>query len=409
MKKLKAQAFLLLIISLLSALCIPVSAATQESSNEAAYEACIAYGEVQDRNEDIYEAVAVPRSEASKVSLAALSDRRIASRFYELIFGKAQKKSTDRKVLLLCPAGDAFGVKISGSGIRVTHSGSEQENESCPLIENDKIVKIDGKEVYTVDEVKKLLNASGGKSLNFTVEREGKTLSIPITPTKLGECYRLGVSITDGTTGIGTITYFDPQTQAFGGLGHGICDGKTGKVLNMTGGEATTVILGGAVKGEAGAPGELRGVLTEKSIGTVLSNTECGIFGYLTPEACQRLSAQAEPIEIGTSNEVREGEATIISTVKSGKSQAFKIEINDIDRSSDGSKSFRIKVSDPTLIALTGGIVRGMSGSPIIQDGKLIGAVTHVMVADPTEGYGIFIENMLNAADNANNSSQKAA
>ena len=148
-------------------------------------------------------------------------------------------------------------------------------------------------------------------------------------------------------------------------------------------------------KGEEGKPGELSGLLTDKVVGELYANTECGVFGKLdtVPD-----SLCATAIKIAHRDEVHEGEATILSTVKVGTAKEFKIEISSINKSSTGTKSFKIKVTDPTLIAITGGVVRGMSGSPIIQDGKLVGAVTHVMVAEPTEGYGIFIENMLSAA-----------
>ena len=165
----------------------------------------------------------------------------------------------------------------------------------------------------------------------------------------------------------------------------------------MTRGTATGVILAGASRGERGKPGELRGVLTDKSIGTISSNTECGVFGSLSKDGIERLEL-SEAIPVAAREDVHTGSAKIISTVKSGMREEYDIEIVDIDYSSSGNKSFRIHVAAPDVIALTGGIVRGMSGSPIIQDGKLVGAVTHVLVANPTEGYGIFIENMLSAA-----------
>ena len=174
------------------------------------------------------------------------------------------------------------------------------------------------------------------------------------------------------------------------------CDAESGTPVEIGSGEATGVILGGVTRGEVGKPGELSGVLNKRSIGSIISNNECGVFGIMSDVD---IDIQA-PIPVGCKTELHTGEAEIISTVKSGKKAKYKIEITEIDTTSTGSKSFKIKVKDPTLIALTGGIVRGMSGSPIIQDGKLVGAVTHVMVANPTEGYGIFIENMLNAAQN---------
>ena len=187
-------------------------------------------------------------------------------------------------------------------------------------------------------------------------------------------------------------------------VGHLSSDADSGEVIDMRSGEATGVILGGVHRGECGKPGELCGILTEEELGTIEQNGECGVFGVLDTKKFDTSSLYP----VGQKSDVHAGEATIISTVKNGKKAEYKIEIFDIDKSSDGSKSFRIKVTDKALKALTGGIVRGMSGSPIIQDGKLVGAVTHVMVANPTEGYGIFIENMLNAS-NARNELPKAA
>ena len=166
-------------------------------------------------------------------------------------------------------------------------------------------------------------------------------------------------------------------------------------MIDFTEGQVTGVILSGVKKGEEGKPGELSGLLTDKVAGVLYSNTECGVFGRLDkiPDGLS-----ATPIKAAKREEVHEGDATILSTVKLGACKEYKIQISEINKNSTGTKSFKIKVTDPTLIAITGGVVRGMSGSPIIQDGKLVGAVTHVMVANPTEGYGIFIENMLNAA-----------
>ena len=278
-------------------------------------------------------------------------DVRISSRIWELIFGKDKKKEEkdDTGTVLLIPGGSIFGARIKQSYLCVSDPGAIKELKVA-----DKIVSANGKAIATAQDLK------------------------------------------DGAAGIGTVTYVDPKTGEFGGLGHGICDPETGELIEMKSGAVTGVILGGVKRGEAGKPGELSGILTEKISGTLYANTECGVFGKLDniPE-----NLNTVPIEIATRSEVREGEATIYSTVKNGQFKEFKVEISEINHASTGTKSFKIKATDPTLIAITGGVVRGMSGSPIIQDGKLVGAVTHVMVADPTEGYGIFIENMLNVAE----------
>ena len=280
------------------------------------------------------------------------------------------------------------------------------DTAASKLQADDRILAIDGKEISTISEVKDILNSSSGNALEFEVLRNGKKIKFDLTPHSVGSEYHLGVILTDGASGIGTITYYDPETLSFGGLGHGICAKDSSEVLKMTRGEVTGVILAGAKRGEAAKPGELRGVLTDRIIGSVERNTDCGVFGRLESDAIKKDSGKAAPLKIAYRDEIKEGPATIISTVKNGKKAEYKIEIYDIDSSSNESKSFKIRVTDDTLLALTGGIVRGMSGSPIIQDGKLVGAVTHVLVADPTEGYGIFIENMLNASQT---DAQKAA
>ena len=318
--------------------------------------------------------------------VAAVSDNiKVDSRLRELFFGNEKHSATS-----LVPGGNVFGIKIKQSHVTVTESGSIPA-----LSPGDKILSVNGKEVSTVSEVKEAVNKCAGGSVTIRAEHNGAEIAIEVKPSLVDGEYRLGLSLRDSASGIGTITYYDPESSCFGGLGHGVCDSESGEIIEMKKGEVTGVILGGLHKGECGKPGELSGVLKSDTIGSLEKNNGCGVFGVLTAPGSLK---SKEAIPIGTRNEIHEGEATIISSLRNGKSGEYKIEIYDIDKSSDGSKSFRIRATDPALIAISGGIVRGMSGSPIIQDGKLVGAVTHVMVANPTEGYGIFIENMLNAA-----------
>ena len=323
-------------------------------------------------------------------------DVEIGYRLKDLIFGKKKTKSESTTPLYLCPGGDAFGVKIIGGNVTVTEVITERATEG--LCENDKITKIDGQEIFSIEDIKEALASFQGGELSFEILRNNKTITLELEPCRIGNEYHLGVILSDGATGIGTITYYDKNTGNFGGLGHGICEKDGGNLLNMKSGYATGVILAGASRPVGSRPGELRGVLTDKILGNITMNTACGIFGTLDLDNNIRIT-ETEPMEVGKKTEIHKGEATIYSTIKSGKRAEYSITIEDIDYSSDNSKSFRIKITDPALISLSGGIVRGMSGSPIIQDGKLVGAVTHVMVADPTEGYGIFIENMLSAAE----------
>ncbi len=324
-------------------------------------------------------------NENAEITEYALSDNiKVDSRIRELFFGKSQNTN---ETLSLIPGGCVFGIKCKQCHVTVTDASSIPA-----LSAGDTILSVNGKNVSSIDDVRAIVEASGGNTVTIKAMHGDNEITIEARPTLTDGVYRLGLSLRDTASGIGTITYYDPKTGAFGGLGHGICDGDTGEVIPIETGKVTGVILGGVHKGEAGKPGELSGILKDNNLGTIYKNTDCGVFGVLTDSSALQ---GATAIPIGTKNDVHEGEATIISTLKNGKSAEYKIEIYDIDKSSDGSKSFRIRTKDPVLSAISGGIVRGMSGSPIIQDGKLIGAVTHVLVANPEEGYGIFIENML--------------
>ena len=315
-------------------------------------------------------------------------DVEVSSRIFELFFGGKSKKD---EPIMLYAGGSVFGLVINEDGVTVTDAG-----ESRALLVGDRIIGINGTAVCDVGEVEELINASGGKRLEIVVIRCGEEMKLSVTPRMEDGEYTLGVRLRSRTAGIGTVTFIDPETLAFGGLGHGVGDSVGSGCITLRSGAATSVTLGSCKRGEIGHAGELTGVLKQTRIGTINLNNECGIFGTLTdlPDYC------SEPIPAARRDEVKAGKAEIISTVKNGMRATYQVEIYDIDHSSTGSKSFKIKVTDPTLISLSGGIVRGMSGSPIIQNGKLVGAVTHVMVSNPTEGYGIFIENMLNAAQN---------
>jgi stage IV sporulation protein B len=201
--------------------------------------------------------------------------------------------------------------------------------------------------------------------------------------------------VRDSGAGIGTVTYIKEDTLAFGGLGHGICDGESGALIPIARGSVMDVTVGGIKRGAVGAPGELRGHFAASRIGTLMQNTACGVFGTLTD--CP--AAPAGTLPIGFKEELHDGAATLWCTLDDHVTRSYGVEISDIHRNATGNKCFTVTVTDMELLAKTGGIVQGMSGSPIVQDGRLVGAVTHVLIGDPTTGYGIFIENMLNAAN----------
>ena len=321
-----------------------------------------------------------------KAAEAVSRDVEVSSRIFELFFGGKDKKNES---VMLYPGGSVFGLVINEDGATVTEARSGRA-----LLVGDRITRINGKEINDTSAVEELVGSSGGKRLDIEVVRCGERVNLSVTPRMEEGEYTLGVKLRSRTAGIGTVTFIDPETLAFGGLGHGVSDPVSNSCVTLRSGAATSVTLGSCKRGEIGHAGELTGILKQNRIGTVNLNNECGIFGTLDelPDYC------TTPLPVAEREDVKVGKAEIISTVKNGMRQTYQVEIYDVDYTSCGSKSFKIKVTDPTLISLSGGIVRGMSGSPIIQDGKLVGAVTHVLVANPTEGYGIFIENMLNAA-----------
>ncbi len=234
----------------------------------------------------------------------------------------------------------------------------------------------------------------GGERTASPTRRESEIV-LTITPV-LSESegrYKTGLYVRDSGAGIGTVTFIMPGTNAFAGLGHGICDGETGDLIPLGRGQVTDVTVSGVDRGEVGAPGAIKGYFAPGKIGSLLGNTTCGVWGVLAT----RPATAVTEMPVGDRYSVREGDASILCTLDDGRIGTYGVRITSIDTTATGSKCFTISVTDPALIRKTGGIVQGMSGSPVIQNGKLVGAVTHVLIHDPTTGYGIFIDNMLSA------------
>ncbi len=320
------------------------------------------------------------------------------------IFPLKDVEVTTFEELMLCPGGDVFGIRVFLGGAMVTSVTKVTDasgNEHCPareagLAPGDLITAIDGKEIRDAVSLSSSIAASGGRALTLTVLRGERTLSLRLSPcySASAGAYRAGILVKDQAAGIGTMTFIDPQTGAFGGLGHGIYDTESAAILPVERGVVSDVRLSGVIAGTPGDPGELRGQLGENRRGSLLSNTECGVFGVLgSTEGLHKA------IPIGLASSVHVGRAEILCTLADGECRSYDIEITELRDRRATTKCFTIRVTDEDLLARTGGIVQGMSGSPIIQDGRLIGAVTHVMINDPTAGYGIFIENMLSAAE----------
>lgn len=298
-----------------------------------------------------------------------------------------------------CPIGiylKSDGVMVIGTGRVTGEDGMEREPAYGILKSGDYIEVFNGRAVNTKEELIEAVSRSEGEEAVLKVRREGEEIDVSLRPVKGADGqYRLGAWVRDDTQGIGTITYVDLNGR-FGALGHGISDSDTGALVETDEGSLYTTQIMGIEKGTMGKPGLLSGVIyygPQSYMGDVEKNTEEGVFGTVTSAFKKRISGQ--PLEIARRQEVKQGPAVIRSNV-SGEMRDYAIEIQKADLNTGRSnKSMVIKVTDPDLLELTGGIVQGMSGSPIIQDGKLVGAVTHVLVNDPTRGYGIFIENML--------------
>ena len=297
----------------------------------------------------------------------------------------------------LIPGGMVFGVRFFTEGVLVVGmpDGNKSPAYAAGVRVNDVILKVDGADVMDAEELSRAIDSAGGRAVVLTCRRNGKDFSVSVTPRLEESGYKTGIFVRDSGAGIGTVTFIDPKTGLFGGLGHGICDADTGKPMPLGRGVLLGVNIGGVRKGTAGDPGEIRGSFRGGKLGAVTGNTDCGVFGIYS-EIPKSLYG---PIPIAHRSEVRGGAATILCTLEDGVTREYKAELYSIDPTATGGRCFTVRITDPELINQTGGIVQGMSGSPIIQNGKLVGAVTHVLVGDPTRGYGIFIENMLEAME----------
>ncbi len=303
----------------------------------------------------------------------------------------------------LIPGGMNFGVKFFTDGLLVvgtadvtTSGGLVSPAKDCGIKVKEAIISANGKKLSTSEELARTVNDNGGKEMTLLVrDVGGEERSVTVKPALSSETGKwcIGVWVRDSTAGIGTVTYIDAFTGSFGGLGHGICDTDTGVLMPVGKAYVVDVQITSVDKGDTRTPGELKGTFGKEVRGEIYKNTDTGVFGTLsTLPAVLR-----EPIEVAKRKEVTEGEATVLCQVN-GKVGEYAIEIVKVYKDSGETKNFLIRVTDPALLESTGGIVQGMSGSPIIQNGRLVGAVTHVLVNDHTKGYGIFIENMLNTA-----------
>ncbi len=301
-------------------------------------------------------------------------------------------------------SGMPFGIKMYTDGVLVvgfsdvdTAAGPCNPARIAGLKVGDVVLKVDGQSVSTNDQLRTLIEQTQGNAVDLLVRRDNLTFSVKyravlsVTENR----YRSGFWVRDSSAGIGILTFFDPNTKTFGGLGHAVCDVDTGEKLPISTGEIVGAEVLGIQKGKIGTAGYLDGMVYDNTLGLLSVNSETGVYGTLL----QFPKSPYETIPVAMKQQVQEGKAQVLTTVDGASPQYYEIEIVKI-RYGDASptKNMVIKITDPVLLEKTGGIVQGMSGSPIIQNGKLVAAVTHVLVNDPTKGYAIFAENMLDTA-----------
>lgn len=311
--------------------------------------------------------------------------------------------------------GVPFGMKIYTKGVLVTDmtdvktsNGNINPAKKAGLKIGDYIISVDGKKVYTNEELGYIVENSGGEKLKFEIMR-GETkiyLNFSAVAEKEGGQYKIGVWVKDSTAGIGTLTFYSPSSNVICGLGHGICDDDSKSLLKIEKGEIVTAQIYSVKKGEFGSPGKLEGRFKYQTLGDISLNCNMGIYSQFSGEM-----KFTNLTEVALKQEITEGDAEILCTVngETPKYYSCKIQIRN-DNYNSSTQNMIVTVTDKELLEKTGGIVQGMSGSPILQNGKLIGAVTHVLIDDPTKGYGIFAENMLETAQSvAENNNLKEA
>lgn len=297
----------------------------------------------------------------------------------------------------LVPVGETVGIEVQTDGMLVaglTAVETAEGDELCPAADcgiepGDIIVRLGEREVHTSADFEEAVAALDGGDVTLTLERCGNLIQYTLTPVRAasGE-WRLGLLLRDGMAGIGTVTYYDPATGSYGALGHSINDPASGSVLSLSGGIITEAQVADVLPGKAGQAGELHGVFdTNVQLGSVLLNTAQGIFGRTNAWAGR------EAIPAAAEGEIADGPAVILANISGDEVCEYAVNI------SKSGERLLVTVTDDALLSATGGIVQGMSGCPIIQNGKLVGAVTHVLVNDPARGYGIPIYSMLEAAE----------
>ncbi|MBQ3007070.1 MAG: SpoIVB peptidase [Clostridia bacterium] len=306
----------------------------------------------------------------------------------------------------VAPGGDTFGIKLYTKGVIVvsidsvtTSQGNADPAVSAGIKCGDIITHINDEPATSSQQMTEAIEGSGGSALRLRIDRNGEASELYLTPVmSVNGKYKAGIWVRDSSAGIGTVTFYDDASGMFAGLGHGVCDVDTGKIMPLSNGEAVRAKVNGFYKSNAGNPGELCGVFTDIALGSLRVNHEMGVYGELLQPS------GAKVIPVALENEVKPGKAQMITTIDGSGPQYYDIEITKIYPSSDlSARNMIIRVTDPVLLEKTGGIIQGMSGSPIVQNSMLVGAVTHVFVNSPDQGYAVFAGRMLETMDSLKN------
>ena len=323
------------------------------------------------------------------------------------LFGTIPVKEVNVNVIpktMVVPLGNAIGMKLYTKGVLVVgmsqietdKNEKKKPYENSGIEQGDTILEINNNIVGNTEELIKEVENSKGNTINIKYLRDDKTMQTDITPVKSKNTYKIGLWVRDAAAGVGTLTFYEPSTNLFMALGHGISDIDTEEIVNIANGELVTANIVSITKGRKGYPGEIRGTIDEgKTIGTIYKNTNFGVYGtvknknYLEADLTQEM-------EVAPRNEIKEGKAQIICQLENSAKKKYDIEIEKVYiNNNQNNKSMLIKITDKELLEKTGGIIQGMSGAPVIQNGKFIGAVTNVLVNDPTQGYAIFADMMI--------------
>ena len=323
------------------------------------------------------------------------------------LFGNIKIKNVNIDVIpktKVIPIGSSIGMKLYTKGVLVVgmsqidtdNNQKEKPYENSGIEQGDTIIEVNNNEIGNTDELIQEVNKSNGNAISIKYVRNNKTMQTSIIPVKSENEYKLGLWVRDAAAGVGTLTFYEPSTNMFMSLGHGITDIDTEQIVEIANGELVTANIISINKGEKGKPGEIRGTIDNGyEIGSIYKNTNFGVYGSLKNKNYIPIDTSRE-MEVATREEIQEGEAKILCQLDNSRPKEYKIEIEKIYISNNkDNKSMLIKITDESLIEKTGGIIQGMSGAPIIQNGKFIGAITNVLVNDPTQGYAIFGDLMI--------------